>query len=257
MRALYGVYEQYYPYYRKWTTMGARMNYVLAQIIMIFVGWIDNIKKIRKNEYNIQNIFKILWINLLEYIYKMYWEFMIIWNEYEAIKKLGLHIKTILKFSLILTPLLVYSIILYVTLILYFLLNITIKKSKNIIIKIINNLIKILIKNIKKKIKNIFIKFIFYFKEIIYYLKFFVNIINFLFKDLNTGNTILDEIYYKFYNICAIIQRNFFFIKGSFILGYNKDKSIKKGLISMKDYFILKYKVYVEKNISLNKKKKN
>jgi len=60
IKTLYDVYEKYYPYYRRWTTMGARTNYILAQIIMIFNGWFDNFKRIRKNEYNIQNIFKII-----------------------------------------------------------------------------------------------------------------------------------------------------------------------------------------------------
>jgi hypothetical protein len=251
---LYGSLKQYYPYYRRWTTMGARLNYVLAQIIMIFVGWFDNIKKIRKNEFNIQNIFKILWIDLLKYIYKMYWEFIIIWKEYEALKKWGISIKTILKFSLLFTPIIIYSIILYIIFILFFINFIAFNKTKWIIQDILSKIIKLIKNNIKITAQYSLKRIFKLFKEFLYYLKYIWNVINLLFRDVETGNTLLEQLYYKFYNICGKIQRNIFFIKGAFILGYKADNNnnIKKGLNSVKKYIILKYKVFIEQ-----KKKKN
>jgi hypothetical protein len=262
INTLYGVFERYYPYYRKWTTMGARMNYVLAQIIMIFMGWIDNIKKIRKNEFNLQNIFKIIWIDSLKYIYNMYWEFLIIWSEYKALKNVGLNFKAILKFSLLFTPIIIYSCILYIIFIIFFVKFIFFIKTKkilqNIFLNITKNIKNILNKNIKNIVKNVII----FFKEFLYYIKSIIYILNLLFKDMETGYTIIEQLYYKFYNLCAIIQRNIFFIKGSFILGYNNNNSIKDGLNSVKTYILLKYNVYIEqkkkicwKSILINKKK--
>jgi len=254
IKTLYGVYDKYYPYYRKWTTMGARMNYILAQIIMIFTGWVDNFKRIRKNEYNIQNIFNIMWVDIVEYIYKMYWEFMIIFKEYEGLKKWGLNIKTILKFSLILTPILIYSIILYIILIIFFWWYFIYIKTTQIIINIVKKIYKNINIFFKKKIFKIFINILNIFKEIIYYTKYILNIFFILLKNLDTGNTILVELYYKFYNICAWMQRNIYFIKGAFILKYNENKSIKEGLYSIKKYLILKYNSYLEIKKKNNKK---
>ena len=253
IKTLYGIYEQYYPYYRKWTTMGARMNYVLAQIIMIFSGWVDNFKRIRKNEYNVENIFKIIWIDLLDYIYKMYWEYMIIFKEYESLKKWGLNIKTILKFSLILTPILIYSVILYIIFILFFWWYFIYIKTKNIIFNIIKKIFKSLNILLNNKISKIIIKTKLFIKQIFYYMNYILNIFNLLLKNIDTGNTILEELYLKFYNICAWIQRNIYFIKGAFILKYNENKNIKEGLYSVKEYLGLKYNSYIE----LKKQKKN
>ena len=254
IKTLYGIYDKFYPYYRKWTTMGSRINYVLAQLIMIFSGWVDNFKRIRKNEYNIQNIFKIIWIDLLEYIYKMYWEFLVIFKEYDSLKKWGLNIRTILKFSLILTPILIYSIVLYIILIIFFWWYYIYIKTKKIIFNMIKKFIKKLLNNINnflnKKIINFFVKII---KKFIYYIKYYLKIINLLFKNLETGNTIFEELYLKFYKICGWIQRNLYFIKGAYMLKYNHNKNIKEGLYSIKEYLGLKYNSYLE----LKKQKKN
>ena len=243
---LYSIYDKYYPYYRKWTTMGARINYILSQIIMIFAGWVDNFKRIRKNEYNMQNIFKIIWVDLLEYIYKMYWEFLIIFKEYESLKKWGLNIKTILKFGFILIPFLIYFSILYFIFLVFFWWVFIFKKTQNKIINI-NKIIFIKIKKKFKSTSNIFInKYIKSVNEIWYYFKFLISILTFFFKDLDTGNTLLDELYFKFYNMCAWMQRNIYFIKGAFILKYNENKNIKEGLYSVKEYLVLKYNSYLE-----------
>jgi hypothetical protein len=119
---------------------------------------------------------------------------------------------------------------------------------KHFISKVINfikNNIKISILYSLKKIFKIF-------KECLHYLKYVLNIINLLFRDIETGNTLLDQIYYKFYNICGKVQRNIFFIKGAFILGYKDNKNLKKGLNNVNKYIILKYKAYIEQ-----KKKKS
>ena len=243
---LYSIYDKYYPYYRKWTTMGARINYILSQIIMIFVGWIDNFKRIRRNEYNTQNIFKIIWIDLLEYIYKMYWEFMIIFKEYESLKKWGLNIKTILKFSFIFIPFLIYFSILYFIFFIFFWWMFIFRKTRNNIINIANKMLIILKKRIKNNLNILIKKYIGSINEIWFYLKFLKNIFNIFFKNLETGNTIFDELYLNFYNACAWIQRNIYFIKGAFMLKYNENKNIKEGLYSIKEYLVLKYNSYLE-----------
>ena len=256
VNTLYGPLDKNYSYYRKWTTMGARMNYILAQILMLFISWFENVKKIRKNEFNIQNIFKIIWIDLTNYIYKMYWEFMIIWNEHKALKNLGKNLTTILKFSLLFAPIIIYSITLYIFFILFLIKYIILLKTKKVvksnIIKIKNNMKNIYKVNLKDSTKKILNKFFFY-------LKFLLNLFNLIFRDIETGHTLLEQLYYKLYNICGKIQRNIFFIKGAFILGYNNNKDINEGLNSVKKYFKLKFKVYKKekkniKQILLNKK---
>ena len=248
VNTLYGALDKNYSYYRNWTTMGARMNYILSQILMLFISWFENVKKIRKNEFNIQNIFKIIWIDFINYIYKMYWEFMIIWNEHKALKNFGINIKTILKFSLLFTPIIIYSIILYIFFILFFIKYIILLKTKNVIknniVKIQNNVKKtyhIILKDNVKKILN----------KIFFYLKFLWNLLKLIFRDIETGHTLLEQLYYKLYNICGKIQRNIFFIKGAFILGYNNNKDVKEGLNSVKKYIKLKFNVYKAKKRSL------
>ena len=256
VNTLYGPLDKNYSYYRKWTTMGARMNYILAQILMLFISWFENVKKIRKNEFNIQNIFKIIWIDFTNYIYKMYWEFMIIWNEHKALKNLGKNFTTILKFSLLFTPIIIYSITLYVFFILFFIKYIIFSKTKKIIIKNIKNIKNKLRNTYKVNLKDNTKKII---NKIFFYLKFLWNLLNLIFRDIETGHTLLEQLYYKLYNMCGKIQRNIFFIKGAFMLGYNNNKDIKEGLNSVKKYFQLKFNVYKKekkgfKQILLNKK---
>jgi hypothetical protein len=251
VNTLYGSLDKNYPYYRKWTTMGARMNYILAQILMLFISWFENIKKIRKNEFNIQNIFKITWIDYKKYIYKMYWEFMILWNEHKALKNFGINIKTIFKFSLLFTPIIIYSIILYVFFILFFIKYIIFSKTKKIVKNKITNIvikIKIILKTcLKDNIKKIL-------NKIFFYLKFLWNILNLIFRDIETGHSLLEQLYYKLYNICGKFQRNIFFIKGAFILGYKDEKDIKKGFSSIKKYLELKFNVYKAEKKSIKQK---
>jgi len=251
VNTLYGALDKNYPYYRKWTTMGARMNYILTQILMLFISWFENIKKIRKNEFNIQNIYKIIWIDFKKYIYKMYWEFMIIWNEHKALKNLGVNFKSILKFSLLFTPIIIYSIILYIFFILFFIKYTIFLKTKKVIknkiVKIITKIKKILKIIIKDNIKN-------FLSKILFYLNFLWNILNLIFRNIETGHTLLEQLYYTLYNICGKFQRNIFFIKGAFILGYKDNKDIKKGLNYIKKYLELKFKVYKSKKKSIKQK---
>lgn len=60
--------------------MGFCFNYIFVLIVGIFVGWLDNIKRVRKNEFSFISLFLIMKIDLFKYIYKIYWEYLIIWN---------------------------------------------------------------------------------------------------------------------------------------------------------------------------------
>ena len=170
----------------------------------------------------------------------MYWEYILVWKKYETFKKLGNQFKEIFKFSLlILTPFTIIGFFLYISLGLYFLLKkqlFIILKNK---IKKINNIILL------KRILTSFINFLKY-----------ITVLRILFINLETGEHILSFLYKKFYNICAIIQKNLYYIKGAFILGYNKNNNIFLGIKNIFKYINLKYKAYIErKKIIKNNKK--
>jgi len=78
------------------------------------------------------------------------------------------------------------------------------------------------------------------------YINTILEIINILFKNIETGNTFIDEIYYNFYKLCGLIQRNIYYIKGAFNLGY-KEKGIIGGINKIFILFKLKYYVFKEK----------
>lgn len=240
-RKLYGSIYNNFPLFFWFTTMGARTNYLIVLIANIFIAWIHNMKKVRYNEYNITNIFKVMRIDFINYIYKIYWEYLIIWNKYEILKKLGFSIKEILKFSIILTPLIIYSGILYMILIIYIILI--------IILYIIPKKIYIKIKEqIKKIIKNILIKKIIkIFNVFTTYFIYIWKIINLLFRNIETGNSLFNELYIKFYKCCAWIQYNIYMFKGAFILGYKNEKKIKNGIDFTIKWLVLKYNAYIEK----------
>lgn len=228
-RILYDGLEKHYLWFRWYTTMGNRLNFLLSQIMGIFVAWVENIEKIRKNEHSIESLFLIMYTDISEFIYKMYWEYLIIWNRYKTLKKLGINIVDILRFSLILTPIIIYTGSLYILFFLYLLLNNIIKKSLN----------KFYIIQWKKQYID------YYLKDIFYNLKLWFNV---LFRDLKTGNTIFEILYLKFYKLCGWIQYNIYYTKGAFILGY-KEQNILGGIKKILLYFNLKYKAYKEQHI--------
>jgi hypothetical protein len=232
---LYSELEKYYIFFRWFTTMGARLNYLLSLIITVFAIWTEHIQKVRKNEYSTTSLIKIIITDASKFIYKIYWEYIIIFKKQKTFFKLGDNIVDILKFSLILTPLLFVISNLYLILFIYiYIINIiNIEKKKEI-----NNKIKDLI---TKLINNNIIKYI------IIYIKNIIKILNILFRDIETGNTIFDELYKKFYKLCGWIQRNNFFIKGAFDLGYKDGRNINKGIKSVLKLFKLKYYAYIEK----------
>lgn len=249
-RKLFGIIDENYIYFRWFTTMGARFNYLFVLIVGIFVGWWDNIKRIRKNEYSFTSLFLIMKTDLFKYIYKIYWEYLIIFNQNKAWKKLGFSIKEILKFAVILTPIFFYSTFLYSIFILYFLLFIVlVTLPKKIYVKVKEKIKKKIQKTIIQKIINII-------KIVLNYFRFIWKIINFLFKDLDTGDTLWSQLYKKFYKFCAFMQYNIYMLKGAFILGYtnSNDKKIKNGLQSVFKWFKLKYAAYLEQK---KEKKKN
>lgn len=233
---LYKILETHYLWYRWYTTMGARLNFILSQIAGIFFGWVSNMKKMRKNEFTVESLLKFMHVDAIEFIYRMYWEYLIVWKRYKTITKLGFSILDILRFSLILSPLIVYTSSLYLVFCIYFIYKLIINKFIN---KINTNFFQskfINILNIKlRKINFIF---------------------NILFKDLETGTTIFDNIYSIFYKICGWIQRTYYFTKGAFILGY-KEKGIFNGLNKVFYYFNLKYKAFIEFQIEKFKYWKN
>lgn len=248
-RKLFGIINENYIYFRWFTTMGARFNYLFVLIVGIFVGWWDNIKRIRKNEYSLTSLFLIMKTDLFKYIYKIYWEYLIIWKQNKALKKLGFSIKEILKFGIILTPIFFYTTLLYSIFVLYFLLFLVlVTLPKNMYIKIKEK--------IKKKIqKTIIQKIINNLKIVLNYFVYIWKIINFLFKDIDTGDTLWSQLYKKFYKFCGFIQYNIYMFKGAFILGYtsNNEKKIQNGLKSIWKYLKLKYNSYLEQR----KDKKN
>jgi hypothetical protein len=225
---LYEVLKTDFVYFRWFTTMGARWTFVLSQIVNIFLGWVENIKKIDTNEYSIESLGKMLYVDSFTFIYRMYWEYLIIWKKYKTIKKFGFNLIDILKFSLILSPIIIYTGSLYILFYIYF------------IYKIIN---KIIFNNIYV-VYNIILQY-----KFLNWLKLNLSKYNFLlkiiFKDLETGNTIFDNIYNIFFKICGLIQRNYYFIEGAFILGY-KEQKIFGGLKNILYLFKLKYKVFIE-----------
>ena len=248
-RKLFGIINENYIYFRWFTTMGARFNYLFVLIVGIFVGWWDNIKRVRKNEYSLTSLFLIMKTDLFKYIYKIYWEYLIIFNQNKAWKKLGFSIKEILKFAVILTPIFFYSTFLYSIFILYFLLFIVlVTLPKKIYIKVKEKVKEKIQKTIIQKIINII-------KIVLNYFIFIWKIINFLFKDLDTGDTLWSQLYKKFYKFCAFMQYNIYMLKGAFILGYtnSNEKKIKNGLKSIFKWLQLKYASYLEQK----KEKKN
>lgn len=235
-RKLYEILETNYLWYRWYTTMGSRLNFLLSQIYGIFVGWTENIQKIRKNEYSMESLILIMFTDFSEFIYKMYWEYLVIWKRYGALKRLGLSLIEIFKFGIILVPILLYTGSLYILLFMY------------LFLKIISNKIYTNLKT-NKFWRYIQIPFLSISNDISL-------IFNILFRDLKTGYSIFDILYIKFYNICAWIQRNIYFIKGAFKLGY-KEGGLILGLKKVLYYFKLKYKAYIEQLIyKINKKKK-
>lgn len=220
-RLLYGVLEEHYLAYRWYTTMGARLNFLLSQIMGIFVGWLENIGKVRRNEYSVLSLFVIMYTDAAEFIYKMYWEYLVIWNRQKALKKLGRSLFDVLKFSLILTPIIFYTGSLYLLLFLYLIFKNSIKQVY----------IKLPFNWLKKK-----------------YLNFSLNVslgFNVLFRDLNTGLSIFDQLYIWFYKLCALTQRNLYFIHGAFILGY-REKGLICGFNKVLHLFKLQYKAFME-----------
>lgn len=234
-RKLYNILDQNYIWFRWFTTMGSRFNYIFVLIVSIFVGFIDNVKRIRRNEENIKSLLKIMGTDFAKYIYKIYWEYLIIWNRSKTLEKLGNSIIEILKFSIIFTPIFFYSTFLYSIFLLFILLIIIFIIFPKIIYK----------KIIKKKIIKHILNIINFLHE---YLLYIWKIINLLFRNMETGETIWIQIYNKFYKICAKVQYNIYMFKGAFILGYtnNNKNSIKEGIISMKKLLKLKYNVYIE-----------
>ena len=224
-RKLYSILETHYLWYRWFSTMGSRLNFLLSLILGIFVGWFENIAKVRKNEYSVESLLKIMFTDFSEFVYKMYWEYLIICKKYKTLTKFGVNILDILTFSLILTPILLYTGSLYLVLVIYLCINKILKKNFNIFKgNVILGYVTYYLKNILNSIILIF---------------------NIFFRDLKTGNTIFDLFYIKFYIFCGWIQRNFFYIKGAFILGY-REKGIFNGIKKIFYLFNLKYKAYLE-----------
>lgn len=238
-RKLFNILDQNYIWFRWFTTMGSRFNYIFVLIISIFVGWIDNIKRIRKNELSVTSLIKIMKADFVKYIYKAYWEYLIIWDKFKISKKLGYSIIEILKFSIIITPIIFYTTFLYSIFIVYFILIIIFiiyprkiyEETKAKIIKIV------LIRNIINIVNYVY-----------NYLLYIGKIMNLLFKNIETGETIGTQIYNKFYKICGKLQYNIYMLRGAFELGYknNNEKSIKKGIISMKNLLKLNYDLYIQ-----------
>ena len=245
-KLLFNNLEQSYISYRFYTTMGARFYYILSMIFSLFTIWNEHITKIRKNDYSLITLILIIKIDLLKYIYKIYWEYILIWKKYETFKKLGNQFKEIFKFSLlILTPITIIAFFLYISLGVYYILI-------NILIKQLN----LNLTNKLKKIKNvIFIKRIW--NKLIRF-KQYITILKILFINVETGEHLGLFLYKKFYNICGFIQRTLYYIKGAFILGY-KTGGVFLGIKNILKWVSLKYKAYLEKKYILkkNKKKKN
>lgn len=245
-KLLFNNLEQSYISYRFYTTMGARFYYILSMIFSLFTIWNEHITKIRKNDYSLITLILIIKIDLLKYIYKIYWEYILIWKKYETFKKLGNQFKEIFKFSLlILTPITIIAFFLYISLGLYY-----------ILIKILIKQLNLNLTNKFKKIKNvIFIKRIW--NKLIRF-KQYITILKILFINVETGEHLGLFLYKKFYNICGFIQRTLYYIKGAFILGY-KTGGVFLGIKNILKWVNLKYKAYLEKKYILkkNKKKKN
>lgn len=245
-KLLFNNLEQSYISYRFYTTMGARFYYILSMIFSLFTIWNEHITKIRKNDYSLITLILIIKTDLLKYIYKIYWEYILIWKKYETFKQLGNQFKEIFKFSLlILTPITIIAFFLYISLGVYY-----------ILIKILIKQINLNLTNKFKKIKNIiFLKRIW--NKLIKFKKY-VTILKILFINVETGESLGLFLYKKFYNICGIIQRTLYYIKGAFILGY-KTGGVFLGIKNILKWVSLKYKAYLEKKYILkkNKKKKN
>jgi len=86
----------------------------------------------------------------------------------------------------------------------------------------------------------------------------YITILKILFINVNTGEHLLSFLYKKLYNICGFIQRNLYYIKGAFLLGY-KENGLCFGIKNILKLVNLKYKAYIEKKDILKKikKKKN
>ena len=96
-RKLYKESETHYISYRYFTTIGARLNYVLSLLYSIFTIWTEHFHRVRRDEFNTNSLLRILKLDLSSYIYKIYWEYVIIWNKYKTFKNLGNNIMDILK----------------------------------------------------------------------------------------------------------------------------------------------------------------
>ncbi|MBK7183695.1 MAG: hypothetical protein IPH89_12570 [Bacteroidetes bacterium] len=77
-----------------------------------------------------------------------------------------------------------------------------------------------------------------------------LNIFLIFFKDIKTGEITINNVYFFFMSFCGFVQRNIYFIKGAFIIGY-KQKGIVFGLKKVCEYFFYKYKK--NKNIIIKK----
>jgi len=210
VKMLYKDNEKHYFWFRWWTTMGGRLNYIVSLLLSMVTVWTEHLKKIRKNDYSFESLILIIKIDWTEFIYIKYWEYIILKKKYNTFKKFGYRIIDILNFSFwILIPV-IFIIgglnIIIILLMLYLLLQ---KKLYN----------NIIIKNIKKSIKYL----------------------NFFFKDINTGETFLDKVYLYFIMFCAFFQRHLYFIIGAFKLGI-KQQGIFLGIKKVLLYLIYKYK---------------
>jgi hypothetical protein len=223
---LYGILETRYVWYRWYTTMGARFGFVVAQIGSIFLAWLSNLEKVHKNEFTLESLTKIMYIDVSKFIYKMYWEYLIIGKKYKTMTKLGLGFIDILKFSLILSPLIIYTGSLYILFYIYFIY----KYSMNLFVNKIN------VNILQHRYSNLILK----------KLRKIKTILSIIFKNVETGETIFDNIYNVFYKFCGLIQRNCYFIKGAFILGY-RESGFVNGLTKVFYLFTLKYKAGIEK----------
>jgi hypothetical protein len=93
-----------------------------------------------------------------------------------------------------------------------------------------------------KKIKKIIIIL----KKIIKKIYKFLYIFNIFFKDIKTGENVLRNNYINFFMICGFIQRNLYYVKGAFILGYTQRKYFLDGFRSVLKLLLYKCKIFGE-----------
>ena len=218
-KLLYNDLEKNYIGFRWFTTMGSRLSYIFTLFISLFTIWTEHVQKIRRNDYSVEGLVWVFKKEGSEYIYRKYWEYIIIWERYETFKKLGYNIKDILKFSLFfVTPLWFLTSSLYLPLILYVLVKI------KIIDKVVDNTV---IKKIKKNVNRS------------------LNVLSFFFKDIKTGETLFEMIYINIYTLCSWIQNNMYYITGAFILGY-QENGVTSGIWKVLTLLKYKFQVYIK-----------